>query len=81
MERGQGPHDMFAKPSSGDITNSIKTGNAAFEKCYGSDKSKWVFNTECCAYSRTSVTCKTGPHPSPAPSLRVPSPASPNVVV
>jgi len=73
MERGQGPHDMFANG----LPGAISQGQAAFEKCYGSDKSKWPFNTQCCAYNRQSTSCQTsppGPSPSPGPSPPPPSP-------
>ncbi len=32
-------------------------GDANWVKCYGSDKSKWPFNTQCCAYNRQSINC------------------------
>lgn len=54
MERGQGPHDMFAQQPS----SVFSTGDSLFESCYGSDKTKWPFNTACCAYNRQAATCK-----------------------
>lgn len=54
MERGTGPSQMF----SAKLPGAKDVGDAAFVKCYGSDKSKWKFNTECCAYNRQSTTCK-----------------------
>lgn len=73
MERGQGPHDMF---KSG-LPGAVSTGQAAFEKCYGSDRTKWPFNTQCCAYNRQSTTCKS-PSPGPSPPTPGPSPPAPS---
>jgi hypothetical protein len=55
MERGQGPHDMFAQQ----LPGAISQGDSLWEGCYGSDKSKWPFNTACCAYNQQSATCKS----------------------
>jgi len=32
-----------------DMANLVKTGDKNWEKWFGADKSKWVFNTACCA--------------------------------
>merc|ERR1712176_1226190 len=60
------------------LPGAISTGQAAFEKCYGSDKSQWPFNTNCCAYNRQDISCSTSPSPSPGPGPSPPpSPPSP----
>jgi hypothetical protein len=53
MERGQGPSRMF----SAQLPGARAVGDANFEKCYGSDKTKWPFNTQCCAYSGQDIPC------------------------
>lgn len=32
-----------------DMAGNVKTGDANWLKWFGADKSKWIFNTECCA--------------------------------
>jgi len=54
MERGKGPHDMFKGTK-----DAVSKGQKKYEECVGSDKTKWTFNTQCCAYNRQSTTCKT----------------------
>jgi hypothetical protein len=53
MERGAGPYRMFGQQ----LPGAKDVGDANWVKCYGSDKSKWPFNTQCCAYNRQSINC------------------------
>lgn len=63
MERGRGAHDMFTQA----LPGAAQTGQMAYEKCYGSDKSAWKFNTRCCAYNRQDTDCKTSSQSPPLP--------------
>jgi hypothetical protein len=45
----------------GKLPGAVKDGQTAYEKCYGSDKSGWKFNTQCCAYNRQATDCKGTP--------------------
>jgi len=68
MLRGQGPYNLFVSS----LPNAMEAGQRAFEKCYGSDKSKWPFNTACCAYKMGSTTCALAPtiqSAAPTPSV------------
>lgn len=67
---------MFGSKLKADAKGTKSAGDAAYEKCYGSDKAGWKFNTACCAYARSATTCSktppSGPSPSPSPK---PSPS------
>lgn len=43
------------------LPGAVQDGQTAYEKCYGSDKLEWKFNTQCCAYNRQSTDCKSQP--------------------
>ena len=45
MNKGAGPMQQF---TSGLAANVVK-GDKNYAAMFGSDKSKWIFNTECCA--------------------------------
>lgn len=45
MNKGQGPMSFMLN----DMANLVKTGDANWEQWFGADKSKWIFNTQCCA--------------------------------
>ena len=45
MNKGQGPYTFMMQ----DLDKDIKDGDARFQKWFGDDKSKWPFNTQCCA--------------------------------
>lgn len=62
-----------------DMPKYVKTGDENWHRWFGTDKSKWVFNTKCCAtqtYYR-NAQCKaahTPPSPGPGPKPPHPSP-------
>ena len=45
MNKGQGPMDQMMN----DLDNLVSSGDASWKSWFGEDKSKWIFNTACCA--------------------------------
>lgn len=46
-----------------DLANLVKTGDANWAKWFGTDKSKWIFNTACCADQVNYRMAMCGPAP------------------
>lgn len=48
-----------------DMAGNVKTGDDNWLKWFGSDKSKWIFNTECCATQTNyrMAACSAGGSP------------------
>lgn len=51
MQRGNIPMNRFGKA----MPKSAKTALQNWKKCYGTDQSKWPFNTRCCAKANTKA--------------------------
>jgi len=51
MQRGDTPARQFVKA----MPKSAKIALKNWEKCYGTERSKWPFNTRCCAKAHTKA--------------------------
>ena len=56
MQRGWGPNEMFWGYDGG-AANATAIGLKNWIGLHGEDRSKWPFNTNCCAYSRQDCGC------------------------
>lgn len=76
LNKGQGPMSFMLQ----DMAKYVKVGDENWKRWFGTDKSKWIFNTKCCAtqtYYRNAV-CKASnapPSPKPGPSPPGPKPS------
>jgi len=59
LNKGLGPMNFMLK----DLANLVKTGDTNWVTWFGTDKSKWVFNTACCAdqVNYRMATCGAAP--------------------
>lgn len=76
LTKGQGPMNMLLK----DMATYVKAGDAHWESWFGKDKSKWIFNTKCCATSTNyqHASCTAADSSSPSSSYNYPSPSPPH---
>lgn len=75
MQKGVGPHNFFKQ----NAAKYVAQGDKLWVEWWGSDKTKWPFNTQCCATVKNyqmaicSNVSQPDPGPGPAPG---PAPAS-----
>lgn len=61
MNKGQGPMSQLL--SQGGMAHYVPIGDKNFEGWFGTDKSKWPFNTECCDTDTNFKMSSCGPLP------------------
>jgi len=77
LNKDKGPMQFMLQ----DMPKYVKIGDENWSRWFGTDKSKWIFNTKCCATDKyyRMAQCKPAhtPSPGPSPPKPHPSPAPP----
>lgn len=53
MNQGENPYQTFTSK----LPAAVGIGNAAWQTLWGSNRSHWPFNTDCCAYQHQRGSC------------------------